>query len=83
MATYIAKGALITNPNVNNIGLSHFVYCVATSAAQTVVVKDSDATTLGEIYLHLAGDSVCVEKAPSDTITLAAGKVSAVGSPRS
>jgi len=84
MATYIAKGALITNPNVNNVGLSHFVYCVATSAAQTVVIKDSDAATLGEIYLHLAGDSVCVEKnQPSDTITLSAGKVSAVGSPRS
>ena len=83
MATYIAKGALITNPSNNNIGLAQFVYCVATSAAQTVVVIDSDATTLGEIYLHLAGDSVCVEKAPSDTITLAAGKVSAVGSPRS
>lgn len=83
MATYIAKGALITNPSVNNVGLSHFVYCVATSAAQTVVVKDSDANTLGEIYLALAGDSVCVEKTPSDTITLTAGKVSAVGSPRS
>jgi hypothetical protein len=83
MATYIAKGAIVTNPNANNIGSAQFVNCVATSAAQTVIVKDSDATTLGEIYLHLAGDDVTIEKAPSDTITLAAGKVSAVGSPRS
>lgn len=83
MATYIAKGAIVTNPNANNIGSAQFVNCVATSTAQTVVVKDSDANTLGEIYLALAGDSVCVEKTPSDTITLTAGKVSAVGSPRS
>ena len=83
MATYIAKGALVTNPSDNNIGSAQFVYCVATSTAQTVIVKDVDTNTLGEIYLHLAGDSVCVEKAPSDTITLSAGKVSAVGSPRS
>lgn len=83
MATYIAKGAIITNPNVNNIGNAQFVYCVATSATQTVVIQDVDTNTLGEIYLHVAGDSVCVEKAPTDTITLSAGKVSAVGSPRS
>lgn len=83
MATYIAKGAVVTNPNANDISRAQFVYCVATTTAQTVVVKDSDGNTLGEIYLALAGDSVCVEKAPSDTITLAAGKVSAVGSPRS
>lgn len=83
MATYIAKGTLITNPSANDISRAQFVLCVATSAAQTVVVKDVDTNTLGEIYLALAGDSVCIEKAPSDTITLAAGKVSAVGSPRS
>jgi len=83
MATYIAKGAIITNPTADNVGNAQFVYCVATSATQTVIVKDVDTNTLGEIYLHVAGDSVCVEKAPSDTITLSAGKVSAVGSPRS
>ena len=83
MATYIAKSALVNNPSSNNISRAQFVYCVATTTAQTVVVKDSDGNTLGEIYLALAGDSVCIEKAPSDTITLAAGNVSAVGSPRS
>jgi hypothetical protein len=83
MATIIAKGALVSNPSANTIGSAQFVYCVATSAAQTVVVKDAEANTLGELYLHLAGDSITVEKAPSDTITLSAGKASAVGSPRS
>ena len=83
MATYIAKGAIVTNPSANDISRAQFVYCVATTTAQTVVVKDSDGNTLGEIYLALAGDSVCVEKTPSDTITLSAGKVSAVGSPKS
>lgn len=83
MATYIAKGAIVTNPSANDISRAQFVYCVATTTAQTVVVKDSDGNTLGEIYLALAGDSVCIEKAPLDTITLSAGKVSAVGSPRS
>jgi len=83
MATIIAKGALVSNPNANTIGSAHFVYCVATSTAQTVVVKDTDSNTLGEIYLALVGDSIIIEKAPSDTITLSAGKASAVGSPRS
>jgi hypothetical protein len=83
MATYIAKSTLVTNPSANNVNRAQFVLCVATSAAQTVIVKDSDTNTLGELYLHLAGDSVTVEKAPSDTITISAGIVSAVGSPRS
>jgi hypothetical protein len=56
---------------------------VATSGAQTVEVRSEDSTVLGEVYLHAAGDSVIIEKAPGDVITLAAGKVSAVGSPRS
>lgn len=83
MATYIAKSTLVSNPSDNNIGRAQFVLCVSTSNTQTVVVKDSDGNTLGELYLHVAGDSVTVEKAPSDTITLSAGKVSAIGSPRS
>lgn len=83
MATYIAKSSLVSNPSANDINRAQFVLCVATSNTQTVVVKDSDGNTLGELYLHVAGDSVTVEKAPSDTITLSAGKVSAVGSPRS
>lgn len=84
MATVIAKGTVITNPTDDNVGKAQFVHCVATSNAQTVIVEESDGSTvLGQVYLHLAGDSVVIEKHPEDEITLAAGKVSAVGSPRS
>lgn len=83
MATIIVKGTVTTNPYLDNISRAQFVYCVATSATQTVEVRSEDSTVLGEIYLHAAGDSVIIEKAPGDVITLAAGKVSAVGSPRS
>ena len=34
-------------------------------------------------FKNRASDSITIEKAPGDVITLAAGKVSAVGSPRS
>jgi len=83
MATIIVKGTVITNPYLDNIGRAQFVNCVATSATQTIEVRSEDSTVLGEIYLHAAGDSVIIEKAPGDVITLAAGKASAVGSPRS
>lgn len=83
MATLILKGTVITNPYLDNISRAHFVNCVATSNTQTIEVRSEDSTVLGEIYLHTAGDSVIIEKAPGDVITLAAGKVSAVGSPRS
>jgi hypothetical protein len=83
MATIIVKGTVTTNPYLDSISRAQFVYCVATSGAQTVEVRSEDSTVLGEVYLHAAGDSVIIEKAPGDVITLAAGKVSAVGSPRS
>ena len=38
--------------------------------------------TLGQFYLHAAGDSIVIEKAPTDTITLADGHASACA-PRS
>ena len=81
--TVIVKGEFINNPSANNIGLAHFVHCVATAGAQTVIVKEAGGTTLGNIYLHAAGDSIIIEKAPTDTITIADGHASAVGSPRS
>ena len=83
MATVIVKGEFINNQNSNNIGLAHFVHCVATGAAQSVIVKEAGGTTLGNIYLHAAGDSIIIEKGTTDTITLADGHASAVGSPRS
>ena len=83
MATVIAKGEFVNNPNANNIGNAQFVHCVATGATQSVVVKNAAGTTLGNIYLHAAGDSIIIEKAPTDTITIVDGHASAVGSPRS
>ena len=81
--TVIVKGEFINNPSANNIGLAHFVHCVATANTQTVIVKESGGTTLGNIYLHSAGDSIIFEKGTTDTITIADGHASAVGSPRS
>ncbi len=81
--TVILKGEVITNPSDNNVGSAQFVHCTATSGAQTVIVKDSTKVgtpILGSAYLHAAGDTIIVEKLPTDIITLADGKVSSVGS---
>jgi hypothetical protein len=83
MATVIAKSAYINNPNNDNINGAQFAMCVSTTAGQTVIVKDVDSNTLGEAYLYASGDTVVLEKSPTDTITLAQGHVMAVGSPRS
>ena len=81
--TVIVKGEFVNNPSGNNIGGARFVHCVATSGAQSVIVKEAGGTTIGNIYLHAAGDSIIIEKAADETITLADGHASAVGSPRS
>jgi hypothetical protein len=83
MATFIAKGSKVTNPSADDIDAAQFVRVVATSAAQTVIVKvDGAGSTLGELYLHSAGDEVTIEKAPKDEITCSAGIATAVA-PRS
>ena len=81
--TVIVKGEFVNNPSGNNIGGARFVHCVATAGTQSVIVKDSGGTTIGNIYLHAAGDSIIIEKAADETIPLADGHASAVGSPRS
>ena len=83
MATFIAKGTVVTNPSLNDIDRAQFVRCVATSATQTISIRSLDNTVLAEVYLHAAGDEVIIEKAPDDKITGAAVKAHAVGSPRS
>jgi len=83
MATFIAKGTVVTNPTLDDISRAQFVRCVATSDTQTISVRSLDSTVLGEVYLHTAGDEVIIEKAPDDKITGAAVKAHAVGSPRS
>ena len=81
--TVIVKGEFVNNPSANNIGGARFVHCVATGGAQSAIVKEAGGTTLGNIYLHAAGDSIIIEKGTTDTITIADGHASAVGSPRS
>jgi hypothetical protein len=83
-AAAATSGATVTVID-NNINKSHFVNCVATAGATTIRVTDIGDTTLGELYLHNSGDSIIVEKSPSDNILLVGGaaKVNAVGSPRS
>jgi hypothetical protein len=83
MATVISKSTFITNPTNNTINRAQFALCVVTNGGETLTVKDVNGNTLGEVYFHASGDTVILEKAPGDTITLAAGKVMAVGSPRS
>ena len=83
MTTVISKSTFINNPTDNTINRAQFAMCVATSASQTVTVKDVDGNTLGEAFLYATGDTVILEKAPSDTITIAGGHAMAVGSPRS
>ena len=81
--TVIVKGEFVNNPSDNNIGGARFVHCVATGGTQSVIVKEAGGTTIGNIYLHAAGDSIIIEKAADETITIANGHASAVGSPRS
>ena len=81
--TVIAKGNVVNNPSLNNIGRANFVRCTATGGTQTIEVRSLDSTVLGQVYLHAAGDTVIIEKHPDDKITMADGHASAVGSPRS
>lgn len=83
MSTFIVKGSIINNPSQNNIDRAQFVRLVATGATQTVTVTSEDSTVLGEVYLHAAGDTAIIEKAPGDKLTMAGGNAAAVGSPRS
>ena len=82
MSTFIVKGSVYTNPSYENIDRAHFIRVVAT-ATTTVTIDGEDSTVLGQVYLHAAGDTVVIEKSPSDRITVSSAKVSAVGSPRS
>ena len=80
--TIKVKRSVINNPTDTAIGNAHFDHCVATGATQTGVVKNADGDTLGQFYLHAAGDSIVIEKAPTDTIAITDGHASACA-PRS
>jgi hypothetical protein len=72
------------NATTYNFDRAHFVYCVATTGATTVRVTDENGISLGDVYLHNVGDSITIEKSPSDYIVLVSGgaKAGAVSSPR-
>ena len=75
--TIIAKGNVVNNPSLNTIGGAHFVRCTATGGTQTIEVRSEDSTVLGQGYLHAAGDTVVIQKHPTDKITMADGHASA------
>ena len=72
------------NATTYNFDTAHFVYCVATTGATTIRVTDENGVSLGDVYLHNSGDSITIEKSPSDYIVLVSGgaKAGAVSSPR-
>jgi len=39
MSTVIAKGNVVNNPSLNDIGRAHFVRCTATGATQTIEIR--------------------------------------------
>ena len=78
--TFIVKGSVVSNPNASTISNAQFCRVTATSDV-TGTVLDTDDNTLGQFYLE-NGDTVIIEKAPTDKITCATSKASAVGSPR-
>ena len=75
--TVIAIVNIVKNPSLNTIGGAHFVRCTATGGTQTIEVRSEDSTVLGQVYLHAAGDTVVIEKHPTDKITMADGHASA------
>jgi len=83
--TFIVKGTVVTNPYDNNFNRAHFVRIVATSNTTTIRVTGEDSTVLGEVYLHIAGQEITLEKDPGDYISVTTGavKAHAIGSPRS
>ena len=56
--TVIVKGEFINNPSANNIGLAHFVHCVATAATQTVIVKEAGGTKGTKTTLAMEQESI-------------------------
>ena len=40
MSTVIAKGSVVNNPSLNDIGRAHFVRCTATGGTQTIEIME-------------------------------------------
>lgn len=79
----IIKGTSTSNEviSASTFGRAHFVRIQATSANNTITLKEG-STILGTLVLHDAGDSIIIEKKPSQTIETSGNAFgSAVGSP--
>ena len=80
----IIKGTSTGNTTISasNFNRAHFVRIQTTAANNTITLKDSSGSTLGTLVLHDAGDSIIIEKHPTETIeTSGNAYASAVGSP--
>ena len=80
--TFIAKGNIVTNPSDNDFGRAVFVRITATADVTGILELANGSTKIGEFYLE-DGDTVIIEKHPSEKITCGTSKAAAVGSPRS
>jgi hypothetical protein len=81
----IIKGTSTSNGTISatNFNRAHFVRIQTTAANNTITLKESDGSTVGSLILHDAGDSVVIEKKPTQTLETTGNAVgSAVGSPR-
>ena len=80
--TFIAKGNIVTNPSDNDFDRAVFVRITATADVTGILELANGSTKIGEFYLE-DGDTVIIEKHPSEKITCGTSKAAAVGSPRS
>lgn len=82
--TFKIKGTAVAGTlSDNNIGKAQFVRVVATAATNTITLKESGGTTLGTLYLHAAGDSITIEKYPTNTLSSSGAVSASAVAPRS
>lgn len=82
--TLTIKGTTTTNGiiSASNFNRAHFVRIQTTVANNVITLKDSGGSTLGSLTLHDAGDSVVIEKHPTETVETSGNAFgSAVGNP--
>jgi hypothetical protein len=81
--TLIIKGNNVTDTlSDNNFNRAHFVRIQTTVANNLITLKDESGNTIGSLELHAVGDSIVIEKKPSQTLSSNGNcHASAVGSP--
>jgi len=80
--TFIVKGSVVTNASDNDFSRAQYVRITATADTTVVLEESNGSTVIGQVYLE-DGDTVIIEKHPAEKITCPTSKASAVGSPRS